>query len=119
MYIINVVAVSKIDEQEAIFFFSKFKLVKIALLIAGKYVNFVSMAILLVHLRRIILLVTVVYLGGAIVKRLWNGVRYAKISTSKRLNVQAWTYLYTLYTYFMIVHYFSWEQLNLLIANFQ
>jgi hypothetical protein len=81
------------------------------------------MAILLVHLRRIILLVTVVYLSGTVLKRLITGVKYSKIPhisfVLKRLHFQSWTYIYTLYTYFMIVNYFTWNQMNLFIMSFQ
>ncbi|XP_053686946.1 serine-rich adhesin for platelets-like [Sabethes cyaneus] len=60
------------------------------------------MAIILIHLRRILLLVTVAYLCGTLVKKLVYGVRYPKINSllfTKRLHCQLWVYLYTIYLY--------------------
>ncbi|XP_041771503.1 uncharacterized protein LOC121593316 isoform X2 [Anopheles merus] len=64
------------------------------------------MAILLIHLRRILLLVTVVYLVGALVRKLLYGKTAAILRSSrsvggflfaKRLHLQPWFYIYTFY----------------------
>ncbi|XP_055841100.1 uncharacterized protein LOC129908546 [Episyrphus balteatus] len=71
------------------------------------------MAILLVHLRRIILLLSIVYFGGAFVRKLLTDSRRAhlhqlrKTFPSKHLHFQAWAYIYTGYAYVVLVNYFS------------
>ncbi|XP_055912341.1 uncharacterized protein LOC129946243 [Eupeodes corollae] len=74
------------------------------------------MAILLVHLRRIILLLSIVYFGGAFVRKLLTDSRRAHLHqlrkssfppSSKHLHFQAWAYIYTGYAYMVLVNYFS------------
>lgn len=75
------------------------------------------MAIILIHLRRIVLLVTVAYLCGTLVKKLLYGVRYPKINNllfTKRLHCQLWVYLYTVYLYVVVLNCVGWNQLNVL-----
>ncbi|XP_038115240.1 uncharacterized protein LOC119768699 [Culex quinquefasciatus] len=77
------------------------------------------MAIILIHLRRIVLLVTVAYLCGTLVKKLLYGtaVRYPKINNllfTKRFHCQLWVYLYTVYLYVVVLNCIGWNQLNVL-----
>ncbi|XP_053676911.1 uncharacterized protein LOC128727070 [Anopheles nili] len=80
------------------------------------------MAILLIHLRRILLLVTVVYLAGVFVRRLLYGGTAAVLRSSrsagsflfaKRLHLQPWFYIYTFYLYALVDGIVDWNQLNL------
>uniref|UniRef100_A0A182JTE3 Uncharacterized protein n=1 Tax=Anopheles christyi TaxID=43041 RepID=A0A182JTE3_9DIPT len=80
------------------------------------------MAILLIHLRRILLLVTVVYLVGEFVRKLVYGGTAAVLRSSrsvggflfaKRLHLQPWFYIYTFYLYVLVQNGAGWNQLNL------
>ncbi|KFB50314.1 AGAP004875-PA-like protein [Anopheles sinensis] len=77
------------------------------------------MAILLIHLRRILLLVTVVYLVGALVRKLlYGGTAVATLRSSgflfaKRLHLQPWVYIYTFYLYALVQTGAGWNELNL------
>uniref|UniRef100_A0A182WMM4 Uncharacterized protein n=1 Tax=Anopheles minimus TaxID=112268 RepID=A0A182WMM4_9DIPT len=80
------------------------------------------MAILLIHLRRILLLVTVVYLVGAFVQKLLYGGTAAILRSSrtvsgflfaKRLHLQPWFYIYTVYLYALLQNGPGFNQLNL------
>lgn len=73
------------------------------------------MAIILIHLRRILLLVTIAYLCGTLVKKLLHGVRYPKVNNllfTKRLHFQLWVYLYTVYVYVVVLNCLGWNQIN-------
>ncbi|XP_075163643.1 uncharacterized protein LOC142236257 [Haematobia irritans] len=75
------------------------------------------MAILLVHLRRLILLMSIIYLSGAFVRKLLNGSRQAyllhmngsgggkSMLWAKHLHFQWWAYIYTCYAYVVLVNY--------------
>uniref|UniRef100_A0A182IUI9 Uncharacterized protein n=1 Tax=Anopheles atroparvus TaxID=41427 RepID=A0A182IUI9_ANOAO len=80
------------------------------------------MAILLIHLRRILLLVTVVYLVGELVRKLLYGGTAAVLRSTKsaggflfakRLHLQPWLYIYTFYLYALVQHGAGWNELNL------
>ncbi|XP_049542675.1 uncharacterized protein LOC125955581 [Anopheles darlingi] len=82
------------------------------------------MAILLVHLRRILLLVTVVYLAGELGHRLLHGGGMAAGRTERyrgdvlprkphRLHVQPWAYIYTIYLYALLLNGGAWNERNL------
>ncbi|XP_030373188.1 uncharacterized protein LOC115623121 [Scaptodrosophila lebanonensis] len=84
------------------------------------------MALLLVHLRRLILLLSVVYLAGAVFRRLLTerhhahmlqlgGGPYNNNWTSKPLHFQWWAYIYTCYAYVVLVNYVNLRQLTNLI----
>lgn len=80
------------------------------------------MAIILIHLRRILLLVTVAYLCGTLVKKLVYGVRYQKINSllfTKRLHCQLFVYLYVVYLYMVVVNCVGWNQINVFENFFQ
>ena len=79
------------------------------------------MALILIHLRRILLLLTVVYLCADITDSAFYGVKYSKINSNlvgKNLHVQLWLYIYTIYLYILVINWFgfvfTWNQLNFL-----
>ncbi|KAH8360348.1 uncharacterized protein LOC110190313 [Drosophila serrata] len=93
------------------------------------------MALLLVHLRRLILLLTVVYLSGAVFRRLLTERHHAYVLQSNgfmgfgRLrgggggskepyHFQWWAYIYTCYAYVVLVNYVSMRRLTNLIEFF-
>ncbi|KAH8379820.1 hypothetical protein KR009_007420 [Drosophila setifemur] len=91
------------------------------------------MAMLLVHLRRLILLLSVVYLSGAVFRRLLterhhayalqsNGFisfgRFRGGGGSKPYHFQWWAYIYTCYTYAVLVNYVQMRRLTNLIEFF-
>ncbi|XP_037939355.1 uncharacterized protein LOC119674795 [Teleopsis dalmanni] len=83
------------------------------------------MAILLVHLRRLILLMSVVYLSGALVRKLLSDARHAyilqwngKMTWSKQLHFQYWAYIYTIYTYLLLVNSVSVRRFTNLLEYF-
>ncbi|XP_053956491.1 uncharacterized protein LOC128862091 [Anastrepha ludens] len=72
------------------------------------------MAILLVHLRRLILLMSIVYLSGAVMRRLLSESRHTylqhingRMFTARHLHFQACSYIYTAYAYLVLVNYVS------------
>ncbi|XP_050090984.1 uncharacterized protein LOC126574685 [Anopheles aquasalis] len=82
------------------------------------------MAILLVHLRRILLLITVVYLAGELGNRLLHGGGMATgrieryrgdvlVRKAHRLHVQPWAYIYTMYLYALLLNGGAWNERNL------
>ncbi|XP_030572584.1 uncharacterized protein LOC115771152 [Drosophila novamexicana] len=88
------------------------------------------MALLLVHLRRLILLLSVVYLSGAAFRRLLTERHHAHVlqpnglaglgGPSSRwakdpLHFQWWAYIYTCYAYVVLVNYVSMRRLTNLI----
>ncbi|XP_017026315.1 uncharacterized protein [Drosophila kikkawai] len=93
------------------------------------------MALLLVHLRRLILLLTVVYLSGAVFRRLLTERHHSYVLQSNgfmgfgRLrgggggskepyHFQWWAYIYTCYAYVVLVNYVSMRRLTNLIEFF-
>ncbi|KAL7733323.1 hypothetical protein ACLKA6_004819 [Drosophila palustris] len=87
------------------------------------------MALLLVHLRRLILLLSVVYLTGAAFRRLLTERHYGHVlqphgraawahrsSWSKDpLHFQWWAYIYTCYAYVLLVNYVNMRRLTNII----
>lgn len=70
------------------------------------------MAILLIHLRRIILIFAVIYLISAVLSKLVFGAnnrKYTKLSRARpfgrRVHFQLWTYVYALYIYTVICNW--------------
>ncbi|XP_032597999.1 uncharacterized protein LOC116806083 [Drosophila grimshawi] len=83
------------------------------------------MALLLVHLRRLILLLSVVYLSGAAIRRLLTERHHAYVLQPSRsrwtkdpLHFQWWAYIYTCYAYVLLVNYVSMRRLTNLIEFF-
>lgn len=76
------------------------------------------MALILIHLRRIILLVTVVYLGGLLLRKLLTtrGSRYPKFFC-RRVHFQPWVYVYTIYTYILTCSVFNVRNVNLNVVQ--
>ncbi|XP_017487903.1 PREDICTED: uncharacterized protein LOC108376226 [Rhagoletis zephyria] len=83
------------------------------------------MAILLVHLRRLILLMSIVYLSGAVMRRLLSESRHihlqhinGKTFAARHLHFQAWAYIYTVYAYVVLVNYVSVRRLTNMLEFF-
>ncbi|XP_034482558.1 uncharacterized protein LOC117788014 [Drosophila innubila] len=90
------------------------------------------MALLLVHLRRLILLLSVVYLTGAAFRRLLSERHYGHVLqphgyatwgrrgswTKDPLHFQWWAYIYTCYAYILLVNYVNMRRLTNLIEFF-
>ncbi|KAH8259578.1 hypothetical protein KR026_006845 [Drosophila bipectinata] len=93
------------------------------------------MALLLVHLRRLILLLSVVYLSGSVFRRLLterhhayalksNGfsglgrLRGSRGGLKEPYHFQWWAYIYTCYGYAVLVNYVSMQRLTNLIEFF-
>ncbi|XP_039966314.1 uncharacterized protein LOC126761812 [Bactrocera neohumeralis] len=83
------------------------------------------MAILLVHLRRLILLMSIVYLSGTVMRRLLSESRHnylqhinGKAFAARHLHFQAWAYIYTAYAYVVLVNYVSVRRLTNLLEFF-
>lgn len=98
------------------------------------------MALLLVHLRRLILLLSVVYLSGAVFRRLlseksrqvhahallppsgfgrWGRGRGSMGNWTKDpLHFQWWAYIYTCYAYLVLINYVNVRRLTNLIEFF-
>ncbi|XP_036337423.1 uncharacterized protein LOC118747479 [Rhagoletis pomonella] len=84
------------------------------------------MAILLVHLRRLILLLSIVYLSGAVMRRLLSESRHihlqqhinGKTFAARHLHFQAWAYIYTAYAYVVLVNYVSVRRLTNMLEFF-
>jgi hypothetical protein len=82
------------------------------------------MAIVLIHLRRIILMCCILYLACDLIAEVAEGVRsqsYQVLGRRKNFKLQFWTHIYVIYSYVLIMtNGFRWEQLNvfeLLIAT--
>ncbi|KAH8415594.1 hypothetical protein KR222_005923 [Zaprionus bogoriensis] len=94
------------------------------------------MALLLVHLRRLILLLSVVYLSGTVFRRLlterqrshahllppsgfgrWGRGRSGSW-TKDPLHFQWWAYIYTCYAYLVLINYVNMRRLTNLIEFF-
>ncbi|XP_068149156.1 uncharacterized protein [Drosophila tropicalis] len=93
------------------------------------------MALVLIHLRRLILLLSVVYLTGGMFRRLLTGhddgydddhllqskrVDHSKDNTWLKvpLHFQWWAYIYTCYVYVVLVNYASMRRLTNLVEFF-
>ncbi|XP_017841660.2 uncharacterized protein LOC108599366 [Drosophila busckii] len=91
------------------------------------------MALLLVHLRRLILLLSVVYLSGSVFRRLFTERHHAHVLqrnngfgdighrcswTKERFHFQWWAYIYTCYAYVILVNYVNMRRLTNLIEFF-
>ncbi|SPP77371.1 uncharacterized protein LOC117579871 [Drosophila guanche] len=92
------------------------------------------MVLLLVHLRRLILLLTVVHLCGTVFRRLVTERHHAYVLQpygiqgvgrlrsgawfKEPLHVQWWAYIYTCYGYCVLVNYVSMRRLTNLIEFF-
>ncbi|XP_061387436.1 uncharacterized protein LOC133329562 [Musca vetustissima] len=85
------------------------------------------MAILLVHLRRLILLISIVYLSGAFVRKLLTDSRQAylvhmnsgkSLLWAKHLHFQWWAYIYTCYAYIVLVNYVNMRRYTTLLEYF-
>ncbi|KAI8126451.1 hypothetical protein CVS40_3732 [Lucilia cuprina] len=86
------------------------------------------MAILLVHLRRLILLISIVYLSGAFVRKLLTDSRHAyfllimhmngKTLWAKHLHFQWWAYIYTCYAYVVLVNYVNMRRFTNMLEIF-
>ncbi|XP_044313991.1 uncharacterized protein LOC108039680 isoform X2 [Drosophila rhopaloa] len=92
------------------------------------------MALLLVHLRRLILLLTVVYLSGAVFRRLLTERHHAHIlqangymgfgrlrgggGSKEPYHFQWWAYIYTCYAYAVLINYVSTRRMINLIEFF-
>ncbi|KAH8301227.1 hypothetical protein KR018_008807 [Drosophila ironensis] len=90
------------------------------------------MALLLVHLRRLILLLSVVYLTGAVFRRLLTERHHAYVlqsngftgltgrlrSPKEPYHFQWWAYIYTCYSYAVLVNYVNMRRLTNLIEFF-
>ncbi|XP_043064231.1 uncharacterized protein LOC122320118 [Drosophila ficusphila] len=89
------------------------------------------MVLLLVHLRRIILLLTVVYMSGAVFRRLLTERHHAYVlqgngymsfgrlrggaGSKEPYHFQWWAYIYTCYGYAVLVNYVNRRRLTNLI----
>ncbi|EDV39685.2 uncharacterized protein Dana_GF20112, isoform A [Drosophila ananassae] len=90
------------------------------------------MALLLVHLRRLILLLSVVYLSGSVIRRLLTERHHAYALQSngfgrrrgrgwgakEAYHFQWWAYIYTCYGYVVLVNYVNMRRLTNLIEFF-
>ncbi|EDW17877.1 hypothetical protein AWZ03_000584 [Drosophila navojoa] len=91
------------------------------------------MVLLLIHLRRLILLLSVVYLSGAVFRRLLTERHHAHVLqpnglgglmagggrwAKDPLHFQWWAYIYTCYAYVVLVNYVSMRRLTNLIEFF-
>lgn len=74
------------------------------------------MAILLIHFRRILLIIAVIYMSGSLLSKI---IQIAKCTNSSiRFNskrritgqLQTWVYLYTVYSYVLILNSFRWNK---------
>lgn len=96
------------------------------------------MAILLVHLRRLILLCSIIYLSGAFVRKLLTDSRQAyllhmhsngggiagvggggkSLQWAKHLHFQWWAYIYTCYAYIVLVNYVNMRRYTTMLEFF-
>ncbi|EDW73289.1 uncharacterized protein Dwil_GK17470 [Drosophila willistoni] len=83
------------------------------------------MALTLIHLRRLILLLSIVYLAGEMLRRLFTGhddapddVDYSKDDTWMGVpwHLHWWAYIYTCYVYAVVVNYVTFRHLNNLLV---
>lgn len=73
------------------------------------------MAILLIHLRRLIIILSLVYVLIDIVRRFLTTIRRRQIGnpipwSRGSLHVKLWIYIYTVYTYVMIFGGIEWSR---------
>ncbi|KAL9904177.1 uncharacterized protein LOC119632153 [Glossina fuscipes] len=85
------------------------------------------MAIILVHLRRIILLMSIVYLSGAFIRKLLTDSRHVYLLQinggkpllwAKHLHFQWWAYIYTIYAYVVLVNYVNMRRFTNMLEFF-
>lgn len=77
------------------------------------------MAIILIHLRRLLLLCTIIYLCGVLLRKLFYGrwlaesaqKFHAKFAKSKRAHLNNWCYLYATYCYALVLVVVNWSEL--------
>ena len=72
------------------------------------------MAMLVTHLRRIVLLFAIVYLVSALIKKVYFGFHHTQLNTHKNLHIQLWVYIYTIYFYALLANNSIRENLNVL-----
>lgn len=71
------------------------------------------MAMLVTHLRRIVLLFTLVYLFSDFVESTFCGVQRSQVNFHKKLHIQLWVYIYTVYIYALLENCSMRENLNM------
>lgn len=77
------------------------------------------MAIILIHLRRILLLFTVIYLSGILLKRLFyarlgENTQKIRLNLSKKSrthHLRSWCYIYAIYSYIVLLSVINWSEL--------
>ena len=60
------------------------------------------MALIVTHLRRIALLFAIVYLLSALLKKIFFGIQHTQLNIQKKLHIQMWVYIYTVYFYALL-----------------
>lgn len=78
-----------------------------------------SMAIILIHLRRLLLICTTIYLSGILLRRLFDGRCLGKSTQKLNLKVTKrssahlnnWCYLYAFYSYVLVLVVINWSEL--------
>lgn len=92
------------------------KLYKLKFLFSFLFLN-LKMAMLLVHIRRVVLLLTISYLIEKIFKRLCSIFIIHRRSYSiltlrkKQLHFHLWLYLYVIYIYLLIINLIDWNNI--------
>lgn len=77
------------------------------------------MAIVLIHLRRLLLLCTIIYLSGILLRRLFYGrwlgesvqKLHLKFAKKNQAHLNNWCYLYAIYSYALILVVVNWSEL--------